>query len=239
MTVTVRIPRAPCSSRRPHVPILLAASLLFPALLPALAIAGPNGTPHLLLHARPVSAAQACDAGIDDCAAAQVSGGLYQPSGAGSYFVYLMAARFEPETGVRQFRVGLSYDPTTGSGVDIFQWHLCADAETPESGWYSAGGANRLAWSVDACPPDSLVVGGYFYLTAYTAGHLALNAPGTGSAEFVTCAGAPVSVATSELGYVGFGGLNGCNPCLAPCNYVSVEPTTWSGVKALLRPRAR
>jgi hypothetical protein len=235
MTVTAtRIPPPDLDVRRPARVLPATALLLFLA-APSAVLAAPNGTPHLLLHARPVADAEACVAGIDDCTAAQVSGSLYQPSGAGTYFVYLMAARFEPEAGAREFRVGLSYDPTTVSGVDIYQWYLCADSETPEAGWYQAGGANRLSWSVETCPTGPLVVGGYFYLTAYTAGHVALTAPATGSPELVNCAGVATTVALTELGFVGFGGLPGCNPCLAACNYVSVEPTTWSGIKSLRR----
>lgn len=218
--------------------VLLLAGVLI-SLIPGSVVAGPAGTPHLLLHARNVSTAEPCVPGIETCAAAQVSGSLYQPSGAGSYFVYLMAARFEPTAGTREVRVGLSYDLTTGSGVDVFQWHLCADSESPEAGWYQSGGANRITWSSEDCPTDSLLVGGYFYLTAYSAGHIALGAPAAGPAEFVNCAGSTVAVAGTELGYIGFGGLSGCNPCAAPCNYVSVEPTTWSGVKSLLRSRDR
>lgn len=240
MTALAVAPRSPRSSRRLVRSIVAAVAVLPFFLMAAPPLhAGPSGTPHLLLHARPVSSAEPCATGIATCSEAQVSGGLYQPTGAGSYFVYLMAARFEPTSGAREFRVGVNYDPTTGSGVDIFQWHLCADAEAPELGWYQAGGANRLSWSAEACPAESLAVGGYFYLTAYTAGHIALTPPDSEPAQFVNCSGAATPVAATELGYIGFGGLSGCNPCLTPCTYVSIEPTTWSGVKSLLRPRGR
>jgi len=140
-----------------------ARKLIGPTLI-LLALAVPPGVssaaePKLVLHARRTNMAEPCQPGISRCDEALVNGSLYSPTGAGKYFVYLMATQFDPNAGVRSIRAGIEYDAVTVSGVDLFSWNLCADSETPGSGWHQeAKSVNQLVWNDERCPSDTLVV---------------------------------------------------------------------------------
>jgi len=191
--------------------------------------------PKLVLHASRASLSEPCQSGIARCQEALVSGSLYSPSGAGTYFVYLMASQFDPAEGIRSIQAGIDYDAVTLSGVDIFSWNLCADSQEPGPGWYQVPkSVNRLIWNVEQCPSDTLVVGGYFYMTCYTPSFLTISPFGSDSAAIQTCIGNTVTLPPTALGYVAFGSIPGCNPCLAPCNTVSIRPTSWSALKSLV-----
>ena len=194
--------------------------------------------PKLVLHASRASMSEPCQAGISRCNQAVVTGSLYTPSGAGTYYVYLMATQFDGAEGVRSIQAGIDYDAVTGSGVDIFAWNHCADSEQPGTGWYQeAKSVNRLTWNVEQCPSDTLVVGGFFYLTSYTASFLTVSPFGAEPAAVQSCLGNTVMLPPTALGYVGFGNFPGCNPCLTSCNTVAVLPTTWSRIKNITGPR--
>lgn len=190
--------------------------------------------PKLVLHASRVSMSEPCQPGISRCDEALVNGSLYSPSGAGKYFVFLMVSQFDPDEGIRLIRAGIDYDAVTVSGVDIFSWNLCADSEQKGSGWYQeAKSVNQLVWNVEQCPSDTLVVGGYFYMTCYSSSFLTVSPYGLDPASIETCLGTTVTLPPTALGYVGFGTTPGCNPCLGPCNTVPVRPTTWSTIKGM------
>lgn len=209
----------------------LALAFIVLACLPGAAGAA---EPKLILHANRASMSEPCAPGITRCEQAVVMGSLYSPSGAGSYYVYLMATQFDEAEGIRSIQTGIDYEAVTGSGVDIFSWNHCSDSEQPESGWYrEAKSVNRLIWNAERCPADTLVVGGYFYLTSYTSSFLTLSPFGQEPAAIQTCLGNNVMLPPTALGYVGFGSVPGCNPCLGPCNTVPVLPVTWSRLKSI------
>jgi len=193
-------------------------------------------SPSLLLHAVPVTGGQDCTAGVlANCAAATTSGFL---EGQVSFYnLYLLARLPDPAAGLAEIRTGITYDLRTVSGVDVFRWTLCADQEAPETGWFQEGGANRITWNEGSCPTDSIAVAGYFYVTAYDPSYFALVPPEADSSSMTLCGAEPVTIPTTSLGYIGFGSLAGCNPCLEACMYVPVEPTTWGGIKGLFRKR--
>lgn len=193
-------------------------------------------SPRILLHARTASTSQPCQPSIVGCGAASTGGILNLSSGAGDYFVFLMAARFDPAIGARSITTGLYYDLMTLEGVDIYSWHLCADLETPSTAeWYRNNGSNTLSWNAEHCRQDSLAIGGYFYLTAYTPGEIAMVAPEGGAASVTLCNDQVVAVPAERLGYVGFGERTGCNPCNELCHFVPVETITWGRLKTLIR----
>jgi hypothetical protein len=193
--------------------------------------------PKLVLHASRASMSEPCQPGISRCEEAVVTGSLYSPTGTGNYFVYLMASQFDATEGIRSIQTGIDYDAVTGSGVDIFSWNHCSDSEQPASGWYQeAKSANRLTWNVERCPSDTLVVGGFFYMTCYTSSFLTVSPFGNDPAAIQTCLGNNMLLPPTALGYVGFGTVPGCNPCLAACNTVPVLPTTWSRLKSIPGP---
>lgn len=214
---------------------LLAAVLFLP--LAGQARAAGSGTPRLLLHVRAVSTKDPCSPGIARCGEAIVQGALYAPNRHGIYYTYLLASGYDTEAGASEIRTGISYDFTTLSGVDIFSWTLCAAGQNPTAAWFQAGGENWISWDQMDAPHDSLAVAGYFYMTAYTPGQLALTPCAAGPATVASFGEAPVPVDSIGLGIVGFGGSDGCNPCLTPCTYTAVQVTTWGGIKTLFRTR--
>jgi hypothetical protein len=209
----------------------------FSALMAALLLtAGTAGAaePKLLFHARRASMAQPCQPGITRCQDAVVLGQLYAPSGAGNYYVYLVAADIDPARGLRSIHFGINYDQVTVSGVDLFSWNPCADTQEPSAGWYQESFcSNRLNWTGEACPTDSLAVGGYFYMTCYTASFLTVAPIGDAPVTFRDCQSEEIALSQSNLGHVAFGATGGCNPCFGPCDKVATVPSSWSGIKNL------
>ncbi|HEX7879512.1 MAG TPA: hypothetical protein VF720_08885 [Candidatus Eisenbacteria bacterium] len=206
-------------------------------LLGVLANAAEAADPKLLFHARRASMAQPCQANLSRCQDVDVLGQLYAPSGAGNYYVYLVAAGIDPAQGLASVSFGIDYDAVTVSGVDLFTWNLCADSEEPGTGWYQeAHSSNRISWNAESCPAESLVVGGYFYMTCYTASFLTVGPVGDDPVTFRDCQSQDVTLPQSSLGHVAFGATGGCNPCLGPCDKVAVTATTWSGIKTLNGP---
>ncbi len=209
-----------------RLPTLLAA-LVVPNALPSHAA----DAPRILLHAQSSTAGGSCAPGLQQCASANVSGFLQNQ--VGFYYLYIVACSPASSAGLQEIHTGIDYDQRTVSGVDVFRWTLCADSETTGPGWFQAGGSNRIRWN--SCPTAPLVVAGYFYVTAYDPSYFALVPPPADSTSMTACENQPVKLATTSLGYIGFGGEPGCNPCLGDCFYTPTEPVTWSGIKSLFR----
>ena len=194
-----------------------------------------SADPQLALHlVRKTTGQPSCHPNLPSCTAA-LTEGLLEAQGGSYYFVYLVAAWYDTTSDVQEVHVGLHFDPTTLSGVDIFSWNLCADGQTPSAGWFQEGGDNRITWAAPGS--DSLAVAGYFYVTAYTPGRLALVEPAGTTASLTPFGGSAQAIPKSSLGYVGFGALEGCNPCLHPCDYTPVRPSTWSSIKSVFGSR--
>jgi hypothetical protein len=188
-----------------------------------------SATPRLLFHAvQATSKAAPCTPSLGSCAGAITQG--FVGDGDLFYHVYLVVASYDTAGGVHEIEVGLSYDTTTHSGVDIFEWSLCADGQVPGPDWWQAGGDNQITWNSKNA--DSLSVAGYFYTTAYDPGLLALVPASGGEATLTPFSGPPVTIPGTALGYIGFGSSAGCNPCLASCAYTAVRPSTWSSIKS-------
>ncbi len=149
--------------------------------------------------------------------------------------------------------LGIYYDNTSGSGVDIFAWTACTDLQYPSNEntvpWPQNNSGNRMVWApTTGCqrteiPAASTAVHaalGFFYLYAYspdilyTGYHPQLES----GPEFavVNCQSAVTDLLITNAGYAAFssGAVNsGCNPCLTPngCGPVPVQKTTWGRIK--------
>jgi hypothetical protein len=150
-------------------------------------------------------------------------------------------------SGIGGLEFGIAYDNGLQSGVDIYDWNLCADGEFPGTTWPASGSGNRVTWNPDRCQryePGGLGTGvvltpGYFYMGAYTPDVLAVIPPPVGPVQATDCQGYPSAIEgagvqhfPSHLGQAGFGGAPGYNPCAL---LVPVQPATWSRIKALFR----
>jgi hypothetical protein len=216
----------------PALAFLVAAGL---ALASGRGYCGKSGTeaPRILLHAVPSSSKNLCSPGVGACAEANIQAEISTISQF-MYYAYLLVIDKDPGTGVQEIHTGLSYDTTTLSGVDIFNWNLCADGEAPSAGWYQEGGDNRITWNSPGT--GEVAVAGYFYITGYNNGAIALVPPQNGRATVTPFSGPADSLDVSDLGFIGFGDEEGCNPCLTTCDFTPVRPSTWSSLKLLSKP---
>jgi hypothetical protein len=144
------------------------------------------------------------------------------------HFVYALVVQGSQVEGIAGVEFGIDYDGAPQSGVDIYSWHPCADAETPDAGWPAPGTGNVLTFnSATNCQTagntiiDAVAVLGYFYTGAYTADLFRMTPhPGSGVGTVLNCADVADTVKAStdpsctRFGALGFGsGMWGINPC--------------------------
>ena len=168
--------------------------------------------------------------------------------GSARYYVFILATPEVPADpmGIRGFRLGIEYDQGDHEGINVFSWNSCADTEISQPDWPAPGSGNTLLY--DGCEASEVILGGYFYITAYSPSVIALDGfPSTGVVEYADCNGADqvfVPVDDVQVGWVSMGGAargldaNGCNPAIEPCGVVPspVQTTTWGKIKAKYGP---
>jgi hypothetical protein len=183
------------------------------------------------------------------CAAALNHGGVYPPD---AYYAALLAVTEDPAASFAGARFGITYDDAPGSGVDIYSWHDCPSAHHAGGGSggfpHSSSSGFELRWSrpgncqggTPATGPETVVLVGYFYLSAYTPGTLSLGPhPIDGRATLYDCDLNPtrmlVTDVPSPFGVARFS-ASGTEPGYNPCaSAVSITPSTWSRIKRLGR----
>ena len=215
-----------------------------------------NSNAKIMLHALPTTTKNPCtrvqnvptagcpgyDAGIDNKA-------LYPTY----HYAYLLVVNGSQVEGVAGVQFGITYDGPGAAdlaGVDIFGWSLCATLEfqSPSPAWPNSGCGNLVTWdAVTRCQTSgspalgTVAVGGYFYLGAYAPAIMRVTPrPVDGLAKVANCGSVEDIVFTTPndaqtfLGAVGFG-QPGINPCGRDLPPLAVTPSSWSGVKNLIR----
>lgn len=212
--------------------------------VPARAVPFDN-KPKLLLHVKAVTTKGGCTWGnLTDCTQAVTRGPVGNASGPFNYMFLLVATGPYRSTGlggnnlgVAGTQCGLDFDGTTGGGVDVFSWTLCATLEFVSTGWPQDGGGNLITWDqTNKCQKDEVAIAGYFYCGAYSTDTFKLIArPVDSAAKIADCQSQEVVLdPAGDLGFAKFsvaGDTDGCNPCVARCDGVPVQPTTWSKIK--------
>lgn len=162
--------------------------------------------------------------------------------------VYLVAVDFVGLDGIAGLSCGIDYDNTLGSGVDVYGWTLCADAESPITGpngaWPAAQSGNRITWDAgtncQVSPSPSLFeahgVAGAFYVYAYGDDHFRAianaNAPGGSELYVKDCDNVQWDMQYFQLGEVVF--TDGSTFPFHPCPFPDpVERKSWGSLKAL------
>ena len=204
--------------------------------------AGPNANAKIQLHLLAPTTKSQCTrlSATPPCNGVIVQGNLYPQL----YYAYVLVTDGNAQAGIAGLQFGIAYNGTTGAGVDIYSWTLCATLEfqQPSPVWPSNGGGNLITWdSTNRCQvfePGGAGTGvvadaGYFYLGAYNPDVLAITVrPVDGVAKVASCVAEEDIVAgtPSHLGTAGFGGQPGYSPCglITP-----VQSTTWSNVKSI------
>lgn len=205
--------------------------------------------PSLLLHVTPPNVGrQACAAGqLADCAAANTAGALVTSPQGPFYFVYLVAHQGNVRS-MGGLRCGLEYefnrpgDASNGTGLDVFDWNLCADhaiINTALPSWPAPGGGITIYWDTPAPPQRAVAaVAGYFYVGAYGGDTMRLTKHGVFQlADVFERNFRSTPLAPRELGSASFspgGKSRGCNPCGPDCQGVTaVRATSWSAIKGM------
>ncbi|TPW16699.1 MAG: hypothetical protein FD129_659 [bacterium] len=200
-----------------------------------------DGKPKVLLHVRPVTTKNVCQAAyLGSCQEAVTQGSINE-----FYDVYLLVAR-GTQPGLAGVQLGIDYQggfkfEGGERPIDIFSFGLCAQLgfQTPTPPWPSPGGGIMMVWGDygdGGCVMDDVNVGGYFYMAAYEPAFLrVIPRPVDQVLKVSNCSSVEITLnELADAGYAWFSdtGLTGCNPCNEPCMGVAVEPTTWSRIKA-------
>jgi len=227
--------------------------VILPVLAAGILTAGPAlaqssaTTPAIMLHVNEViNGKGVCNLPAADCASVVTNGTADSNAGA-FYNVYLLAAG-PPNDGVSGLECSIFYETEVdgATGVNVFQWNLCATQEFAAAEWPASMTNNTITWdvAVDPCETDTtgqgglMRVAGYFYLGAYAPSLMAVR-PRVDN-DFLTvsdCAGAEHALDPNRAGWVSFGGravggdTDGCNPCLDDCAPVPVREETWGSIK--------
>ena len=218
--------------------------------------------PKILLHVAPATSKNPClpTTVMADCGRA-IDHGEVSFAGDIYYNVYLLVAPGSYRGtalggnggGIAGLQCGISYNPGAKAGVDVFNWHLCADMEFPSGEWPASCAGNLITWdSTRHCQLGDVGVAGYFYLGAYSVDRLDIvPRPVDGRLLLADCAAQEITLEyIRDAGSAAFtnpaGGEGGYNPCQGsrsidplpggslgppPCAAVPVRPTSWSALK--------
>lgn len=194
--------------------------------------AAPVAGPKILLYLAMPTLKNACrsELGLMDCANLTVRGDIFP----NKYYAYVLVKPGAEGEGVTGAQFGISYDnPAPQQGVDLFEWHMCADLEYRWPTWPSVGSGNMVTWdAARACATaadsdtslEGMSIAGYFYLAAYSADALAISDyPEGGQSSIMSCGLSEdgesreiIPVEASGRGIVRFssgGNMDGYNPC--------------------------
>src|SRR5512140_1626554 len=225
----------------------------------SVSLAAPNANAKIQLHLAPTTAKNACTVVQAHPACAQINThGLLignDPSTYNNlYFCYVLVTDADPAAGIGGLQFGIDYGSGIADvvGVDVFNWTLCATLESlqPSPRWPQSGGGILITWPYSGFPelcqryepggPGTGVVAtaGYFYCGAYSDAVLAITPrPLDNMAKVIDCSGVEENIqgigvthTPSHLGSVGFGTIQGYNPCGLN---TPVDNSTWSEVKSL------
>jgi hypothetical protein len=210
----------------------LALMFLLPAVLPALAAAGPHPDAKLIMHLVPVPERRmhAClHHGVETFDQVVTAGDVGT-----LYYAYILVADIDTTEGMAGVQFGISYDGEPESGIEILEWHPCAFQHFPEPGWPSSETGNLLTWSQDtACQTKVPVVVGYLVLRADSPDRLKLiPRPVDDIAQLAACGvtsrNADTRVdhfQTENLGWLDFGEGEGYNPWDPEQNLLNISKT--------------
>jgi len=213
---------------------LFAVTLLFSLPLATLALENEDATVGLWLQ--DVSRDR-CDVRAPDCEDEdiQLEGELFFP-----YYAYLCVFNGESGNGIAGVDLGIRYDGSSNSGVDVFLWTKCTAQEFPSTGWPQSGGGNVIIWDfINDCQRDEpggfgegvSAIAGFFYITAYSDDLLeVIPRPNSGFLKVANCEAAESVLRTDQGGALGFsedGSIQGRRGCFAP----EVLESTWGDIK--------
>jgi len=195
----------------------------------------------VLLHIAPPTGESPCQGPTSPDSV--VTSAEVSADGTARYFVYLLAS--PTASGLKAIRGSIQYDQDTPEvhGLEVDSWHSCnSDLTFFRDGWPASGGGFTLTW--EPCETQPLVVGGYFYVTAYGPSVMSIQEfPTSHEVEVGGCGwNTTQNVDPCRRGWVSFGQgalgseVHGCNPVLTPCSAPTpVRPITWGRLKSRYR----
>ncbi len=170
--------------------------------------------------------------------------------------LYLVVARGLANPGIAGLSCGVLYNGGAiggatkgdGFGVDLYSWTLCtsglefpnSDSGLPADEWPASGGGNRITWNaLTDCQVAEIggdgvhAIAGSFYVYAYNDDlfQIDMNRNLQSPDEFQVgdCNNSITDLPwPSHAGAVGFGAMEGSNPC----GPIPVQPATWGQIKS-------
>ena len=216
-----------------HVLALLGFALTLVTLAPPPpTFAGPNKDVKLVLHAVPTAklAGSTCFSALPEGSKDVTTEAKLAPQ---DYLVYVLITDFDTNAGVAGVQFGITYDDSTGSGLDINQWQTCTLYEWPMDNWPDSGTGNLLTWNqADDCQAKAPIPVGFFFVTAHSADRLKLiPRPVDNLARVAICGisqqarpGETVNnVKIENLGWIDFGKGPGYNPWDPDQNLLNIQ----------------
>lgn len=129
---------------------------------------------------------------------------------------------------------GIRYGICCEGSFYFYGWTKCCDLEIPTGSWPGCGEGNAQTWAVEEPGPN--VTAGILDVYVYGPSTMSVCVdPREGFAE--VCDGTQPSpicfkfTSSAHFGSVGFGGMEGFNPC----NIIPVDQTSWGAVKSIYR----
>jgi hypothetical protein len=244
---------------KPMVTTILAAVVAATALSASPSTAGPNANASIALHLLTPTLKNFCTrAGTQPaCWNVDATGDLNQ-----GYYAHVLVMEGSAAAGVAGVQFGIEYGSgmLDGTGIDIFDWTLCATLEFPQPTpvWPNNGGGTLITWdSTNNCQqfePGGAGTGvtanvGFFYLAAYTPASMRITVrPVDGIAKVASCAAEEDYLnLVGNRGRADFGVGFGNVPCFSgdcfeefcvchpeECPTPTI-PSTWSKVKSQYR----
>jgi hypothetical protein len=197
----------------------LLTTILCMALLVPTAARATNQDAQISIHlASPAGSGCLLASSPPPCQVLDTSGGL------GNYYAYLVLTNGDASTGIGGVQFGISY----GSGITVWNWINCATLEFASPNWPASGSGNLVTWNLETqcqriepggAGTGVVAVAGYFYMTAYSVGTIAVTPrPVDNIAKIADCNAQETSpLLSSALGFARFstsGNEPGFNPCL-------------------------
>lgn len=160
------------------------------------------------------------------------------------YYAILAVFNGDPEEGFAGVSCGIDYDGVTNSGVDVFDWNVCANGlQFPNGNWPEPGGGNRITWLNDGegCQTTEptgdgvTAMAGYFFVHAYSPDRMSVteNVFSNGKRELAVSECIPpvryLLDPETRAGHVEFSD-DGSEPGHLPC-VDAPENTTWGRIK--------
>lgn len=181
--------------------------------------------PMLMAHLGPTSGSAPACANAPASIGCSLWGGILEVQGdlGTTYDLQIMAAGIDT-SGLREIELTITYNDTSGVGMDVIGWSACGDQVVAGPGWPASGSHISIAFQApqncqgsrpDPLVPEELPRGLVPLVTlrvlASSPDVFSMQSGSASSSEYTTCSGGTSTF--TGVGSAGFGYLWGWDPC--------------------------